>query len=383
MLSLILPTYCEAAVIEETLLRLSECLQASDYEILVVDDGSVDRTPQLVEEFAQRDKRVRLIRRLSKSGTAMAIGTGVEAAKGEVVATMNADLQHPPTLLPTMLDRVEQGCDIVIASRYVANGSTGMSAFRTLVSRCAISLARLLFPRVRAVRDPLAGFFMFRRSVTDGVQLMPSSSSDHVAIGLKFLLAMLVLGRYEHVCEVPCYMRQRRTGRSKFSSWDVTKYVHHLLFLSVRSGEARRLATFCAVGASAFVLYEAALFMLTDKLQWYYPVSAVTAWFLAFFWSFLLNDRLTFAGAHRRSSSRTAVRGLRFLAVKGVSLFLHLLILVSLTELVGLHYLASAAIAVALVVVWNYYASLNLVWGQCEPGCSRWPHWRVRGGNGS
>jgi len=361
MLSVVLPTHSEAAVIEETLRQLSGILADRDYEIVVVDDGSTDETPQIVAAYAQGHGRVRLIRKSGKAGAAKAIQTGVEAARGDIVVTMNADLQHPADLLPTMLGQVEQGCDIVIASRYVPHGDAGMSAFRTAVSRTAIMLARLLFPRVRAIRDPLAGYFMFRKNVAADVKLMPSSSDSRVAIGLKYLLALLVLGRAARVCEVPCYMRRRHTGRSKFSVWDVGKFARHLIYLMMNSGEAKRLAIFCIYGATAFVVYESSLYALTDRLRWHYLVSAVAAWFLAFLWNFLLNDVFTFAGA-RKHSARLG-RGVRFFGVKVVGLVLHLLILATLTSLVGLHYLVSAALAVALVVAWNYVASVGFVWG--------------------
>jgi putative flippase GtrA len=191
--------------------------------------------------------------------------------------------------------------------------------------------------------------------------MMPSSRSSRVAIGFKFLLALLALGDYEKVCEVPCFMRRRQTGRSKFSFWDVVTYVRHLFYLSARSGEAGRLLRFCLVGASAFVLYESALYVLTDRLLWHYLVSALVGWSVAFLWNFALNERLTF-GVPPGDMRTVLRRGMKYLGVKAVGVGLHLVVLAALTEVVGLNYLLSAAVAVALVVGWNYTASASVVW---------------------
>jgi len=97
-------------------------------------------------------------------GLASAILDGIKVANGDIIAVMDADLQHPPELLPEMIKKIYEGYDIVIASRYVEEGGIEeWSILRRLISIGAISLAHLLFPRTRKVRDPISGFFYLRK----------------------------------------------------------------------------------------------------------------------------------------------------------------------------------------------------------------------------
>jgi dolichol-phosphate mannosyltransferase len=105
----------------------------------------------------------------------------------------------------------------VVASRYVEGGGVERwSLWRRLVSRGATLLAHALLPKTGKVKDPLSGFFLFKKSVVEGVRLNP--------IGYKLLLEVLVRGRYEGVAEVPYVFEARRKG-SKLGLKEVLDYV--------------------------------------------------------------------------------------------------------------------------------------------------------------
>ena len=110
-LSVISPTYNEADNIEEFVKELTTVLKDADYEILFVDDDSPDQTWLRAQELSRHIPQVRSLRRTRDRGLSPAVTEGFAAARGEVVACMDADLQHDPAILPRMLRELEQGAD--------------------------------------------------------------------------------------------------------------------------------------------------------------------------------------------------------------------------------------------------------------------------------
>ena len=194
------------------------------YELVIVDDNSPDGTAELALELS-RHYPIRVIKRPGKLGLATAVVEGFKHARGEVLVVMDADLQHPPELVPELVRKVlYEGYDIAIASRYVKGGRIeGWSFTRRIVSKGAILLAHLLVPRTRGIKDPVSGFFAIKRSVIEGVELNP--------IGYKILLEILAKGRWTRVVEVPYTFKPRTRGKSKLSAKEIVNYLRHLLRL--------------------------------------------------------------------------------------------------------------------------------------------------------
>jgi dolichol-phosphate mannosyltransferase len=196
-LGLVIPTLNEEANIGTLLDRVRLNLDGAqiDYELLVVDDNSKDGTGAVVQECAKSDPRVRLLVRLGARGLAGAVIHGWNHTDANLLGVIDADLQHPPALLPALVTAVQEGQDIAIASRYsTGNGTPGWT---TLPLQKA---------RIR-VRDPLSGFFVMRRAVITGVHLQPE--------GFKLLLEILVRGNIRSAVEVPFHFGQRFGGKSK------------------------------------------------------------------------------------------------------------------------------------------------------------------------
>ena len=165
-LSLVIPTYNEAENVEELIKRTALSLRNVDFEAIFVDDGSPDGTAMAVEWFGKAHGYFRVLRRKTKRGLSSAVMDGVRIAKGDIVAVMDGDLQHPPELLPKMLGEIRLGHDLVIASRYMKSGIGEHSdLLRKEISKVAILLVHLLLPKTRKVEDAVSGFFMFRKSV--------------------------------------------------------------------------------------------------------------------------------------------------------------------------------------------------------------------------
>jgi len=160
---------------------------------------------------------VRVVRRAGKAGLASAVVAGFAAAQGDVLVVMDADLSHPPEVVPRMLDAIAGGAELAVGSRYVAGGGTeDWPMRRRVVSRIACLMGNVLVP----VRDSTSGFFALRRSVIEGVNLNP--------IGFKIGFEVMARGRYRKAVEVPYVFRDRELGRSKFGQREILQYAVQL-----------------------------------------------------------------------------------------------------------------------------------------------------------
>lgn len=233
-LTIVVPTRNERHNVEAVAERLASVLGETAYELLFVDDSD-DETPEVITRLSEHDLRVRLIHRRQAEragGLSTAVLDGLRAARSELIAVMDADLQHPPETLVAML-RVAPQHDIVVASRYIPGGSAGglAGAHRLAVSRGSAGVARLLFSRVRLCTDPMSGFFLMRRSVIEGCELNP--------VGFKILLEVLVRGQWSRLAETPYTFAERRADESKASVRQGIEYGKHLLALRL-TGRRRR-----------------------------------------------------------------------------------------------------------------------------------------------
>jgi len=209
-LAVIVPTVYEAGNIRTLIERIRGALRplGIGYELIVVDDDSRDGIDEIVSEIARRDPRIRLLVRKGVRGLAGAVIHGWRNTEAEVLGVIDADLQHPPELLPQMWQALASGTDIVIASRYAPQGSRrNWSRFRHLLSQIAIWMTwPLQKPGIR-VQDPMSGFFLVRRSCIKDITLQPQ--------GFKILLEILVRGDVHSAREIPFTFGRRHAGRSK------------------------------------------------------------------------------------------------------------------------------------------------------------------------
>jgi dolichol-phosphate mannosyltransferase len=217
-LTVVLPTFNERDNITELIEGIFDSLGGVEFEIIVVDDGSPDGTALLCDQIATTHPNVRVIRRSNKNGLASAVIDGIIAADAEIVAVMDADMQHPHSTLPRLLEMLNDGNDIAIGSRYVEGGSVeGWTLWRRSVSKGAIRIAHALLPNSRRVKDPMSGFFAIRKSALDGI--------NFDLLGFKILLELLVKGKCSRIAEVPYTFASRHNGDSKLT-WG--EYVNFL-----------------------------------------------------------------------------------------------------------------------------------------------------------
>jgi dolichol-phosphate mannosyltransferase len=165
--------------------------------------------------------------RTSEAGLATAVIRGWQAARGQILGVMDADLQHPPAVLAQLIQAVQRGSDLAVASRHVENGGVGdWNLFRRIVSRTAQMIGLLILPEVLGrISDPMSGFFMVKRSAIAGRQLNPT--------GYKILIEVLARGNVRSISEVGYVFLERQEGESKVSLAIYMQYLLHLLRLRI------------------------------------------------------------------------------------------------------------------------------------------------------
>jgi len=235
-LSLIVPTFQEAENIGLFLSRLCEILDPvlpGSYEIVVVDDESPDGTLEIAAKVAAEHPQIRLVRRHGGRELATAVIRGWQVAQGRVLATINADFQHPPEMIAGMWNLI-QSADLVVASRYCKGGGVGdWPLMRRLFSRGAQLLGMIILPQIFCrLTDPLSGCFMFQREVVNDVELNP--------LGYKSLIEVFARGRVKTIAEFPYQMRSRERGKSKATGARSFDFAVQLWRLRKAWKEARR-----------------------------------------------------------------------------------------------------------------------------------------------
>jgi len=353
-ISIIIPTYNERDNIIPLVERIDQALSNYDYEIVFVDDSSRDGTAELAVALSPKYP-VKVMVRQNKRGLASAVVDGLKQATGQIVGVMDADLQHPPEVIPDLLRAIKGGADIAVASRYIKGGGCqGWGLARRIISKGAIILAHLLLPSTRRVRDPMSGFFMFNRQVLAHADLRPT--------GFKILLEILMEGEFRNMAEVPYTFSVRSGGESKLNARQQVDYLKHIYSLMKRKGELTRFLKFCAVGLSGVLVNMGLLWLLTEIAGLFYLLSAAISIETSIISNFVLNDYFTFRDRRSPQVKSFLSRLLKFNLVSLAGLGLNMGVLWLLTEVFGIYYLLSNLCGIAVATLWNYLVNTWWTW---------------------
>lgn len=224
--SVIVPTYKEAENLGPLIRRLRETGERlTAFEIIVVDDDSPDQTQEVIAKEKQDSENLHLIVRKNERGLSTAVMRGLEAARHQTLVVMDADLSHPPEVIPEILRCLyEENNDLVIGSRYVDNAGIHeeWNLIRWLNSKISTLLAR---PFTKA-KDPMSGYFALDRKTYERAdELNP--------IGYKIGLELIAKCGCKKVGEVPIFFDKRYKGESKIATLrghvrEVMNYLRHV-----------------------------------------------------------------------------------------------------------------------------------------------------------
>jgi dolichol-phosphate mannosyltransferase len=351
-LSIVIPTYNEGDNIVPLVERIDNALAGRDYEILFVDDNSQDSTAATIEGLTPRYP-VRVAVRKTERGLASAVVHGIANTTGEKVLVMDADLQHPPEVIPSLVAAAEDGADIVIASRYVKGGACQeWGLFRKLVSTVSTQIAHIFLPPTRPVKDPMSGFFMFDRKVVADARLQPR--------GYKILLEILMEGEFENVAEVPFTFVTRDEGESKLNTRQQIEYLRHIYSLMRRKGELARFFKFCLVGLSGVGVNLGLYTLLTRLGGIHEDLSVAISVETSIITNFLLNNYFTFRGRSEPGIKPFFARLLKFNLFSLAGLAINYGVFKLFFNVFGLYDILAEVIGIAVATLWNYL--LNTWW---------------------
>lgn len=356
-LAVIVPTLNEQANIETVLANLAVALAGIEWEVLFVDDGSRDGTPELVTAIAALDRRVRLIRRFGRRGLASAVMEGICASTAPVIAVMDADLQHDERILPRLYAAVVKGDhDLAVGTRYSDGGSIGdWSKERAGISRFA---TRLAAPFLKTpVSDPMSGFFAIRRDAA--LAAAPRVSG----VGYKILLDLIASTPEPlKVTEIPYEFRTRLAGESKLDEAVALEYLELLADKAIGRWIPVKLVMFGAVGALGLLVHLAILGAAINAAALSFEIGQAIAVVGAMTFNFALNNRFTYRDRRLAGwrwlgglASFYAVCSLGAIASVGVGTFVH--------QLDHRWWIAGAAGAI-VGAVWNYVGTAWFTWSR-------------------
>jgi dolichol-phosphate mannosyltransferase len=348
--TIIVPTYKEVESLPHLIDRVARVRDAAglDIDMLIMDDDSRDGSAEMLA--ARPEKWVQIVVRTTDRGLSQAVLDGVRRARGDYLVCMDADLSHPPEVLPAMLAKLNGGADFVLGSRYVRGGTTShdWGFLRWANSRAATLLAMPL----TSVRDPMSGFFALRRSTFE-------QGKDFNPVGYKIGLELIVKCRCERVVELPIHFEDRQFGQSKLTLRQQMLYLQHLRRLYIfKFGAWTQLMQFLAVGALGTIVNLVALSALLAMAVPQRPAIAL-AIFVAMGFNFVLNRRFSFSQSRHRPWPRQFVG---FVAASSVgALINYATTLFVAGHLPGVRVQVAALIGIAVGTLFNFAASRYLV----------------------
>jgi dolichol-phosphate mannosyltransferase len=363
--SLVIPTYNECQNVKSIVEKLSHLLDGSipsNYELIVVDDNSPDRTWEVALSLTAEYPQLRVMRREHERGLSTAVIRGWQAARGEVLGVIDADLQHPPETLLQLLAEIQRGADLAAASRHVAEGGVSdWSVVRRFLSRGAQTVGLLILPGVVGrVSDPMSGYFMVRRSCIAGKTMNPA--------GYKILIEVLGRGDIRWIGEVGYVFQERQEGESKVTWKQYIEYLRHLLRLRFARWLMGKFLRFGIVGFSGVFVNMGVLYVLRDILNWELTRSLIVAAEFAIINNFLWNDLWTFGDISKRQPGKRQrlKRLLKFNTICLMGLILNVLLVNLLFNVFGMNEYLANLIAIAAVTLWNFWINMKLSWRVTE-----------------
>jgi dolichol-phosphate mannosyltransferase len=351
--SVVIPTYNEVENVEPLADEISAVLEDRDFEIIFVDDSSPDGTADKIRGIQESNSFVRLIEREGKDGIGSAYREGFQAAEGDYVVQMDADFSHRPEDIPKLLAALDGGAGVAVGSRYIDEGERNDPLHRRIFPLIGSYLYR--FGMGSPVRDFTSGFKAFKSEVLEDFD---SDLPDGFCFQAASLLE--VVEKDYQVVEVPIRFQKRRQGEPKYDHMDLVK---NTWFFSKKLLQKRQeVFKFGLVGLSGVFVNMGLLYLLTERFDLFYLVSAAFAVETSIIWNYVWNEAWTFREKGESTARKFLERLAKFNSISLIGLALNLVVLYVLTDFAGIHYLISNLIAIFAVFGWNYFGNIKWTW---------------------
>lgn len=358
-LTVVIPTFNEAANVPLVVERLDRVLAGVAWDVVFVDDDSPDGTSAVARLLAQKDRRVRVIRRVGRRGLSTACVEGVLSSAAPFFAVMDGDLQHDDQKLPEMFRRLrEENLDIVVGSRYLDGERTeGLSPIRKWISRTGGRMARLVLKA--DLTDPMSGFFLMRREAFDAAVGNLSQQ------GFKILLDLFASSPAPmRFGEVATQFHTRQHGESKLDTKVAWEFGILVIDKLIGRVVPVRFAIFALVGATGVAVHLIVLWLI-GKAGASFAAAQTTAVIAAMTWNFVLNNMITYRDQRLKGASFFTGL-LSFYAIGAVGALANIGIAQSLYDQ-GRGWLIAGVAGALIGVVWNFTMSSFFTWRRRGP----------------
>lgn len=351
MLSIILPTYNESKSIKTTIHSILNQLENtnSDYEIIVSDDNSPDKTWEIVQDLSKKNNKIHLLRRYKNRGLSPAVLDAFKIAKGNFFLVMDADGQHDETKIQTMLKEI-QNHDIVVGSRYIKDGKIDDWAIhRIFVSKFASYLAYPLLKK-KKINDPLSGFFMIKKTLFEKLPQNMNVSGYKILLDILFASPNTV-----KIKEIPYKFKNRDYGKSKLGSKVIIEYINMLIKQLLKQNLI--LIKFLTVGSIGTIVNLTLMYILVEYISFSYMLASTISVEISIINNFILNNTWTFSS--RKIKNSILNRFLKFNLTSLFSLVINVSILLLLVHF-GIWYLIAQFIGIIFAFIINF--AINNIW---------------------
>ena len=360
LLSIITPTFNESKNVKPFIQAIRKELKSfKDYEVIFVDDNSIDKTYAVVKDLSKIYKNIRCIRRVGRRGLSSAVIEGSLSSSADLLLIMDADLQHDEKKIIQMIRiQKEYDLDMVVGSRFLRKKfTTGLSKKRTLISKFANWLAS----KISGVKltDPMSGFFLIKREIID--QQAPKLTG----LGFKILLDIFSSSKNKiKYKEIDFHFKPRQFGESKLSPLIIWEYI--LLLWEVKLGWLipARFMSFCLIGGTGVINHLFILYLLKN-LDTKFWVAQCFATFSAMTGNFFLNNLLTYRDRKKRGFDAIKALfifyitcGLGAVANVGIA---NTLYLGKINEITFTWYI-SGVVGALVGAIWNFLMSSLITW---------------------
>lgn len=241
LISIVVPAYNEAPTLKELYRRTDETLGAIDrwFEFIVVDDGSTDDTPTVTGELIDENSNVIVIRHARNMGKSIALMQAFEIAQGEVLVTLDGDLQDKPEMIPRLLEKIDAGYDLVSGLRVQRHDGLG----KRILSRLYNYLVSRMFKS--PIKDINCGLKAMRAEVYGALELFGDQHR---------LIPVLAILRGFKCTETPVEHAARKVGESKYKLFRHRGILDVMALIAINASKTRPFHFFCELAFGFWVL---------------------------------------------------------------------------------------------------------------------------------